>query len=67
MAARTSPTARDTVPGTIGALEEAAGLPGDPDSRFAFWIRFKDAPDPITAGVAALRARIAHEFIKETV
>ncbi|MEM1298084.1 MAG: hypothetical protein AAGH68_02305 [Pseudomonadota bacterium] len=67
MAARTSPAARDTVPGTIGALEKAAGLPGDAGSRFDFWIRFKDAPDPITAGVAALRARISMETSEETV
>ncbi|MFK7945778.1 MAG: hypothetical protein AB8B85_23100 [Paracoccaceae bacterium] len=46
------------VPGTLGALERQAGLSPDPDSRFTFWIAFKDHPDPIAAGVAVLRGRI---------
>lgn len=45
--------------GTMGALEARAGLPADFDSRFALWMAFKNYPDPIAAGVAALRAWIA--------
>lgn len=47
------------MPGTIGALEAEAGIGRDPDARFAFWIQHKDARDPIAAGVAELRRRIA--------
>ena len=49
----------DPKPYTIGALERRAGIGRDPESRFAFWIAFRDSADPIADGVAELRRRIA--------
>lgn len=51
--------APDLTPGTIGALEAQAGVGSDHHDRFAFWIAFKGEADPIAAGVAELRRRIA--------
>ncbi len=57
---RPTPTASVApVPGTIGALERRAGIGPDEDSRFRFWIAFRNSADPIADGVAELRRRIA--------
>ena len=47
------------VPGTIGALERLAGIGPDEESRFRFWIAFRNSADPIADGLAELRRRIA--------
>lgn len=41
--------------GNIGSLELLAGLPSDEQSRFNFWVQFKNHEDVIAAGVARLR------------
>ncbi len=44
---------------TIGQLEPLAGIGGDRDSRFAFWIGFRTEQDVISAGASELHRRIA--------
>ncbi|WP_157131268.1 hypothetical protein [Burkholderia pseudomallei] len=44
--------------GTIGSLEELAGLPRDEQSRFNFWVQFNHHEDVIDAGVARLRLMV---------
>ncbi len=41
--------------GNIGSLEMLTGLPRDEQSRFNFWVQFKNHEDVIAAGVARLR------------
>jgi hypothetical protein len=53
-----APHPEATTPSTIGQLEERAGIAADHSSRFAFWIRYAQCADPITAGVAELREMI---------
>jgi len=44
---------------TIGELEQRAGIGQSHEERFAFWIAFSKAADPVAAGCAVLHQRIA--------